>query len=190
MTFTPDDGFSGPATFAYAVDDQQGHTVAGAVAIDVLAPSNRPPVATDTTLAVEAGTPTNIDLAALVTDPDAGDQLTYAISGPAEGAVTLSQSGATVQASAPIDAADRTDSFTYTATDSAGQSGRRHGGVDRAAAGRPAAAGPQRRGDDEPGSAGDDQRARQRHRPARSGPDGGVASASRRPARRRPTASR
>ena len=41
--------------------------------IDVLAPSNRPPVATDTTLAVEAGTPTNIDLAALVTDPDAGD---------------------------------------------------------------------------------------------------------------------
>ena len=92
VTFTPDAGFAGPATFAYAVDDQQGHTVAGAVTIDVLAPANRPPVATDTTLAVEAGTPTNIDLAALVTDPDAGDQLTFAISGPAEGAVTLSQS--------------------------------------------------------------------------------------------------
>jgi large repetitive protein len=144
VQFTPDAGFSGPATFAYAVDDQQGHTVAGAVAIDVLAPSNRPPVATDTTLAVEAGTPTNIDLAALVTDPDAGDQLTFAISGPAEGAVTLSQSGATVQASAPIDAADRTDSFTYTATDSAGQTA---GGTVALTVRPPAAPPPQARND-------------------------------------------
>ncbi len=119
VTFTPDQSFSGPATFAYTVDDQQGHSVSGAVTIDVVAPANRPPVAKDTTVAVEAGTPTNIDLAALVTDPDVGDQLTYAINGPSAGAVALSQSGAAVQASAPIDATDTTDSFTYTVTDSA-----------------------------------------------------------------------
>ena len=63
VTFDPDDDFVGPATFAYTVDDQQGHSVAGAVTIEVLAPSNRPPTATDAALDVEAGVPTNIDLA-------------------------------------------------------------------------------------------------------------------------------
>ena len=106
VSFDPDDDFAGPATFAYTVDDQQGHTVAGAVTVDVLPPSNRPPVATDTTLTVEAGTPTNIDLAALVTDPDPGDTLTFTITGPAEGAVHAAPGGATVQATAPIDGAD------------------------------------------------------------------------------------
>ena len=70
VTFDPDDDFAGLASFAYSVDDQQGHSVAGAVTIDVLPPSNRPPVAQDTILTVEAGTPLTIDLAALVTDPD------------------------------------------------------------------------------------------------------------------------
>ena len=142
VTFTPDQGFSGPATFAYTVDDQQGHTVSGAVTIDVLAPSNRPPVAKDNTLAVEAGTPTNIDLAALVSDPDVGEQLTYSISGSSAGAVTLTQSGANVQASAPIDATDKTDSFTYTVTDSAGPDGERHGVAHGAGAVGATAAGP------------------------------------------------
>jgi large repetitive protein len=119
VRFTPDDGFSGPATFAYTVDDQQGHTVSGAVTIDVLAPANRPPVAKGTTVAIEAGTPTNIDLTALVSDPDVGDQLTYAITARSAGGVALTQSGANVRASAPIDAAGKTASFSYTVSDSA-----------------------------------------------------------------------
>jgi large repetitive protein len=144
VTFTPDSGFSGPASFAYTVDDQQGHTVSGAATIDVLPPANRPPTATDTTIAVEAGTPTNIDLGALATDPDAGDQLAFSISGPSQGAVTLAQSGSNVQATAPVDATDRTDSFTYTVTDSAGHTA---GGTVNLTVKPPAAPPPQARGD-------------------------------------------
>ena len=121
VTFDPDDEFAGPATFAYTVDDQQGHTVAGAVTIEVLAPSNRPPTATDATLDVEAGIPTNVDLAALASDPDPGDTLTFTSSAPADGAVQLAVDGAAVQATAAIDQAGQTDSFQYTVTDSAGQ---------------------------------------------------------------------
>ena len=122
VTFDPDDEFAGPATFAYTVDDQQGHTVAGAVTIEVLAPSNRPPTATDATLDVEAGIPTNVDLAALASDPDPGDTLSFTTSEPADGAVQLTVDGPAVQATASLDQAGQTDSFQYTVTDSAGQS--------------------------------------------------------------------
>ncbi|MET0144393.1 MAG: Ig-like domain-containing protein [Ilumatobacteraceae bacterium] len=122
VSFDPNDDFAGPATFSYTVDDEQGHTVAGSVRIDVLAPSNRPPAATSTSLAVEAGVTTNIDLSALVTDPDPGDTLTYTITDAARGVAQLSLEGSTVQASASIDQGETTDSFQYTVTDAAGQS--------------------------------------------------------------------
>jgi hypothetical protein len=121
VAFDPDDGFSGLASFAYTVDDQQGHSVAGAVTIEVLPPSNRPPVATDTILTVEAGTPLTIDLAALVTDPDTNDTLTYTASAPSAGAVSLAADGSTVVATAPLDGTETTDSFQYTVTDAAGE---------------------------------------------------------------------
>ena len=43
VTFTPDAGFAGTASFAYTADDQQGHSVAGAVTIEVLPPANTAP---------------------------------------------------------------------------------------------------------------------------------------------------
>ncbi len=89
VSFDPDDDFSGPATFAYTVDDQEGHTVAGAATIDVLAPSNRPPTATEGAFDVEAGVTTNVDLGSLVTDPDPNDTLRYTVDGPAQGVVAL-----------------------------------------------------------------------------------------------------
>ncbi len=52
--------------------------------------------------------------------------------------------------------------------------GRWHGVADGPAAGRAAAAGASRRGDDEPGPGGHRRRARQRHRSARARPDRGV----------------
>ncbi len=122
VSFDPDDGFTGPATFAFSVDDQEGHVVAGSVTVDVLAPSNRPPTATDGSFAVEAGVPTNIDLSSLVTDPDPDDTLRYTIDGPAQGIVALALADATVQASASLDRGEQTDSFTYTVTDAAGES--------------------------------------------------------------------
>ena len=121
MSFDPDDDFAGLASFAYSVDDQQGHSVAGAVTVEVLPPSNRPPVAEDTILTVEAGTPLTIDLAALVTDPDPNDTLTFTSTGPSAGAVTLAANGSTVVATAPLEGTDTTDSFQYTVTDAAGE---------------------------------------------------------------------
>ena len=109
------------ASFAYSVDDQLGHSVAGAVTVEVLPPSNRPPVAEDTILPVEAGTPLTIDLAALVTDPDPGDTLAFTSTGPSSGAVSLAASGSTVVATAPLEGTDTTDSFQYTVTDAAGE---------------------------------------------------------------------
>ena len=53
---TPTTTSPAPATFSYTVDDQQGHTVAGAVTIDVLPPTNRPPTASRRyAVEVEAG---------------------------------------------------------------------------------------------------------------------------------------
>ena len=122
VSFDPNDDFAGAAMFSYTVDDQNGHTVAGSVTVDVLPPSNRPPTATDATLPVEAGVTTNIDLAALVTDPDPDDALTFTTTGAAQGVAQLALGGATVQATAAIDRGETTDSFQYTVTDSAGQS--------------------------------------------------------------------
>ena len=180
VAFDPDDGFAGPATFSYTVDDQQGHTVAGAVTIDVLPPSNRPPTATDATLPVEAGITTNIDLSALVTDPDADDTLTYAITGPAEGVAQLAQDGSNVAATAAIDQGTRTDSFQYTRHGQRRAVGHGDGGAGHHGPIGPAAPGPGRRGDDEPGPGRDGGRARQRHRPARRRPHGHVGRRVRR----------
>ena len=61
---------------------------------------------TDAMLTVEAGTPTNIDLAALVTDPDPNDTLTYTIDRPGLGRRRAGPDGATVQATAPLEGTD------------------------------------------------------------------------------------
>ena len=107
VTFDPDDGFAGPATFSYTVDDEQGHTVAGC-RHDRRAATEQPAADGDRRHARPSrpGSPTNIDLSALVTDPDTDDTLTYAITGPAEGVAQLAQDGSNVAATAAIDAAD------------------------------------------------------------------------------------
>ena len=119
--FVPNSEFSGVASFSYLVDDQQGHRVAGSVSIKVLPPANRPPVASNQTIEVAAGTTGTVDLSALVRDPDPGDRLTFAAAAPAAGAVQLAARGATVRVTAAIEAAGRTDTFGYTATDAAGE---------------------------------------------------------------------
>ncbi len=122
VRFDPDDRFAGRATFSYTADDQKGHIVAGSVTVNVLPPSNRPPKAADTELEVQVDRPTNIDLSALVTDPDPGETFRFSITRAAEGVVQLRADGATVRATAAPEQAGRTDSFRYTVTDSAGAS--------------------------------------------------------------------
>jgi hypothetical protein len=119
--FVPNTEFTGLASLSFTVDDQNGHRVAGSVAINVLPPANRPPVATDQTIDVAAGTTGTVDLSALVTDPDPGDRLRFDHGAPAQGAVGLGGRGATVRVEAAIEAAGRTDTFDFTATDPAGE---------------------------------------------------------------------
>jgi hypothetical protein len=121
VVFDPDDRFAGRATFSYTADDQQGHVVAGSVTVNVLPPSNRPPTAASTEVEVPAGQATNIDLSALVTDPDPGETFRFATTRAATGAVQLRADGPTVTATAALDQAGRTDSFDYTVTDSGGE---------------------------------------------------------------------
>jgi large repetitive protein len=122
VRFDPDDRFAGRATFSYTADDQKGHIVAGSVTVYVLPPNNRPPKAADADLEVHAGRATNIDLSALVTDPDPGETFQFSTTRPSDGVVQLRANGATVRATASLDQAGRTDSFGYTVTDSGGAS--------------------------------------------------------------------
>ena len=121
VVFTPDSETARSGGFSYIADDQQGHRVAGAVTVNVLAPTNRPPVATDASISVAAGSVGNLELSAFASDPDPTDQLTYAIRG-GNGAVGLTLDGARVRMDAPINATDGTDGFSYTVTDRAGKS--------------------------------------------------------------------
>jgi hypothetical protein len=117
-TFTPDAAFAGKGSFSYTVDDQHGHAASGSVIVRVLAPDNRPPVATDGTVDLEAGTVASLALDEFVSDPDTttGDVLTYELLG-GDGA-TLS--GSTVALDLPIDAGGSTRAVAFRVTDRAG----------------------------------------------------------------------
>ena len=119
VNFVPDTDVAGAGGFSYVVDDQNGHTVAGAVTVTVQPPANTPPTASELAVEAEAGIATPIALEAAVVDPDvtSGDVLSYAFS--AAGApVTLA--GSTLEVSPPIDATGQTYTIDYTVTDSAG----------------------------------------------------------------------
>ena len=192
VSFDPDDDFAGPATFSYTVDDQQGHTVAGAgddrrAAAEQPAAGRRP---TPRSPSRPASRPTSTWRRSSPI-PTPATRSTFTITDPAEGAVQLRLDGATVQASAAIDQADAHRLVPVH------RHRRRRGGGDAprcrctvTAAVGPAAAGPARRGDDEPGPGRHGRRARQRHRPARPGPHGDVGRRDASRDRRRPTASR
>src|SRR5690606_16793756 len=107
-------------SFSYTVDDQRGHVVSGSVAIEVTAPANRPPVATPGAFEVEAGTPTPIDLLALVEDPDGPEGLRFDLGAPDNDAVQLATSATTVTATTRIDQTGATTVVPYTVTDPAG----------------------------------------------------------------------
>jgi hypothetical protein len=119
-TFTPDATFAGRASFAYSVDDQHGHVVAGSVIVRVLAPENRPPVATDGALELEAGTVGTVALGGFATDPDlaTGDTLSFELLDG--GDATLA--GSTVTLDLPIDAGGSTRALPFRVTDRAGAS--------------------------------------------------------------------
>lgn len=121
VEFVPGSGFLGEGGFAFTVDDGNGHLVSGRVVFTVVGPANEPPIGIDQTITLEAGVPQPFSVAALFTDPDPGDTLSYAVTSGPGGAVAAEGTGDNITLSAPIDAAAETTAFTVEATDSAGE---------------------------------------------------------------------
>jgi len=117
LVFTPATGFVGQAAFSYRVDDLNGHQTAGSVTIDVLPPGNRAPDALDDSIFSPQAATVNVDLAALVEDPD-GDALIYWLgegpAGPIDVTVGDGVAFVTTDRNAPIGPAG---SFTYFVSD-------------------------------------------------------------------------
>ena len=123
VNFTPDDGFSGPASFTYNVDDgQPGHVVSGAVVVVVISPANTAPTVAPGAFDIVAGTTTPVDLASLVTDPDQNEQLSFSLDGQSNDLVSLVLDGSTVVATTAADQGGQTSSFDFTVTDRGGES--------------------------------------------------------------------
>lgn len=121
LSFTPDVGFSGQTGFAFEVDDQSGHQVAGVATISVLPKENQAPTALGNAVTVEAGTTASIALAPLSADADValGDRLEFSIADIDGEGISLTES--TVRVVAPIDAAGDRSTFEYTVTDRDGE---------------------------------------------------------------------
>jgi large repetitive protein len=122
VVFGPDPGFVGPATFAYTVDDQNGHVVAASVEVVVLPPENRPPTATSGAIEVEEGTNAIVALGAFASDPDesAGDSLTFKVNATS-GDIAVSQAGPDeARVVAAKGTHGRSQQFTFVVTDEAG----------------------------------------------------------------------
>jgi choice-of-anchor C domain-containing protein len=117
VTYVPADGYSGPDSFTYRVNDGKADSGTATVSIEV-SPGNRAPVAVDDVAATPEDTPVQLPAATLLgndTDAD-GDALSVVVtSQPAHGAVVQQQDGSlTYTPAADFSGAD---SFTYTASD-------------------------------------------------------------------------
>ena len=169
VSFDPDDGFTGPATFAFSVDDQEGHVVAGrSPSTCWRRATGRPPRRTARSPSRRACRPTSTSRRSSPTRTPTTRCATRSTDRPGDRRPRAGRR--TVQASASLDRGEQTDSFTYTVTDAAGEAASASVDAHRDAAVRPAARGPCRRRHHQPGPAGHRRRARQRHRPAGPGP--------------------
>ena len=93
VTFTPTTGYTGPASFSYAIADGQGGTATATVSLTVNAAPNQPPVANnDSGYSATQNTALTIAASALLandTDPN-GDPLTITgVSGAVNGTVSF-----------------------------------------------------------------------------------------------------
>ncbi|NEO49752.1 MAG: tandem-95 repeat protein, partial [Moorea sp. SIO4A3] len=114
ITYTPNDGFTGPDSFTYQVSDGVNDPVTATVNVNV-GTDNQPPVATDDTATTEQNTAVNINVLANDSDPE-GDALTVTLDQQgANGSAVVNQDGTITYT--PNDGFLGADSFTYQVSD-------------------------------------------------------------------------
>ncbi|MET3898989.1 hypothetical protein ABIB57_002941 [Devosia sp. UYZn731] len=123
VVFTPTTGYSGAASFVYAISDGFGGTASATVALTVAAPANRPPVATnDTGYTTQQGVTLQIAASALLAndnDPD-GDALSITgVSGGTNGTVAFNAQ-TNIVTFTPTAGYAGAASFTYAVADGRG----------------------------------------------------------------------
>ena len=109
-TYTPANGFSGTDSFTYTASDGSATSSAATVTITVV-PDNAAPVAQNTSAVTLEDT--SIDITLLAADADS-DPLTFAVTQPTNGTVTLIGTTASYTPDANFNGSD---SFTFTAND-------------------------------------------------------------------------
>lgn len=115
LTFTPQSGFSGPATVTYTASDGRGGSTTGTISVSVGAKPNGVPTAGQIFAQTDAGKSVTVTLQG--SDPD-GEALTYSASvSSAKGAVRVSGNRLTFT---PRNGVAGTVSISYRVTDSRG----------------------------------------------------------------------
>ena len=111
LSFTPDSGFTGQTSVTFTVADGTGSDALSStltLPIIVASSTNRPPTFTPTEVTVAPGEGTvTANLAAMATDPDQGDKLSFQ-AGPAPAGFEISLSGSTLS----VKASDKTTEGT------------------------------------------------------------------------------
>ncbi|MFB7800202.1 Ig-like domain-containing protein [Isoptericola sp. NPDC056134] len=122
MTFTPREGFTGPAGVTFEVtdgtspDDPEGHTAVLTLPVTVLPPDNLPPEPGSPSGEVAAGEESVVDLGRFAKDPD-DDDLRFALGALPDG-VRATTSGSRVTLEASPDVPKGTElTVPYTVTD-------------------------------------------------------------------------
>ena len=117
LTFTPNAGFTGTATFTYHISDGRAETT-GKVAIGVTAPGNTAPVGVDDAVATDEDTPVSINVLANDTDANADPLTVQSFGQGTHGTVTAGSNG--VLTYTPTDGYNGTDSFEVVISDGRG----------------------------------------------------------------------
>jgi len=121
VRYTAAAGFVGTATIPYRIVDDAGNVANARIIVTVqAAPANRPPTARDDMAMVMAGMTVDVNVLANDTDPDAGDVLRVtAVGASMLGGATSINANGTVRYISRVGAMGM-DMFSYTITDSAG----------------------------------------------------------------------
>lgn len=120
VLYTPATGFIGTDTFTYTIADPDGLTATATVTITVNMPGNLPPIANPDTAQTSINTSVTLNVLANDTDPE-GDALTVTgITQPDNGRANFNANGQVQYV--PANGFLGTNTFTYTVTDSAGNS--------------------------------------------------------------------